>query len=262
MSYRLELKERISTPLALALIAIAILVVSGQSQNPIQKTRLGSPAVQAPRVLLEGELDAPLTLSVANTDALTPYAPEVELTIMNAGAYAITAYALRFDTLGTQWEKAGVDLSDAVSLGAMIYPGQSKRMLLAPGLRYTEPIQAIRITIDFVEFADGTTWGADTSESGERLAGKRAGARALVQHFKQLSVKEGPSALQATADADSFEIAPEPGRSSEWLVGFRSGVESMQNRIKAEHKKEGLRGVECALMRPFDAHDELTRRRR
>lgn len=38
----------------------------------------------------------------------------------------------------------------------------------------------VELTLDFVEFADGTGWGADSCQAAERLGGLRAGARGQV----------------------------------------------------------------------------------
>jgi len=210
-----------------------------------------------PHVLIKSQPGLQLVLSVVGTDGLTAYTPEIKVLVTNIGLQAITAYALRFDALTKRWQKGGVDLADAASISAITQPGQSKYATLGIGVRFSEPIEAVEISIDFVEFANGTTWGSDSFKSGELLAGKRAGAQALVRYLKQLAVRTDMASLLLSLEDNSFELTPEANHSAKWLEGFRSGVASMRSRIRDEQNKGGVRGIESALARPFDAHDEL-----
>lgn len=257
MEYQKELKKPYTILIMLAFICVAIFGVQAWSEDAPKDSQSTVSSVQSPSVSTEAQIDSPLRVLQINTDSFTAYEPEVELTLTNVSIYPISAYSVSFDTLGEKWQKGGVDLSDAVSAQAILQPGQSKSVMLGGGIRYSAPIKAIKISIDFVEFINGVTWGRDIYQSSERLTGRRAGAQALAQHLKQVLHEKGPADVLASVETEAVDIASEPNHSVQWSEGFRAGMTVMRNRIKEGYSKAGFSGIEPALMQAFDAREEI-----
>ena len=95
-----------------------------------------------------------------------PHKPSFEYTVVNNNDKPIRAYTIRRDD--------GLTGSNLSMLNSPLQPGQSLWEALG-NTTYSEPVQAILLSVDFVEFTDGTFWGPDTTRSSQRLAGIRAG---------------------------------------------------------------------------------------
>lgn len=115
--------------------------------------------------------------------------------------------------------------------------------------------QRVTLSVDFVEFDDGSTWGADVYNSRDTLAGQRVGAKAERARLRELLKSGGPSAV---FDAVREEV---PGRpeitrtakpSEEWLKGYRNGVAGIRHRLRQNIQSDDPARVESELARPFD----------
>jgi hypothetical protein len=121
--------------------------------------------------------------------------------------------------------------------------------------------------VDFVEFADGTTWGADVCQSAERLAGERAGGAAAADRLLELLAVGGPDAVikvvkgklgrSPEAEVKSIDerlsdITPPPEHSPAWEEGFRIGKRVIALRIKRSVELSGPVGLEPELRRRYD----------
>jgi len=111
------------------------------------------------------------------------------------------------------------------------------------------------LSLDFVEFTDGSFWGGDTCQSAERLGGLRAGARAARAHFKKKLDEKGVDALVKGLYVDDPTLTLPEGYSDAWKAGFRGAVNTFRERIRQANVEGGLPEVEAALQRPFDTTD-------
>ena len=102
------------------------------------------------------------------------------------------------------------------------------------------------LSVDFVEFADGTVWGPDTTRSTERLAGTRAGMSA--ERVRLLKVLKGSGEAAVISALESREeVSPSPGHSAEWSEGFRTGILQYRARLRRIHSDNGFSQVEFTL---------------
>src|SRR5687768_14363553 len=63
--------------------------------------------------------------------------------------------------------------------GTLTYRG----IVLAQG--WMPPDGSIKLSVDFVEFADGSSWGEDSKGKSKYLAGTREGARYAIKLFRE-----------------------------------------------------------------------------
>jgi hypothetical protein len=114
------------------------------------------------------------------------------------------------------------------------------------------PVNTVTLSVDFVEFVDGQTWGKDTYNSADRLAGQRAGGRAAYEHFRRLLAQKGFPALSEAVAAQGEELAPPQQHSPEWQDGFRMGVGLVRVRLNRAKQEGGLKKVELELQGSYD----------
>lgn len=111
----------------------------------------------------------------------------------------------------------------------------------------------ILLFIDFIEFTDGSTWGADGCQSAQYLAGARSGARVLAERLENVFANGGAKAVVNSVKEVAGEIEVPVAESNVWQSGFSAGVKSMIDRLRQAVSEGGLPEIEPALKRPYDA---------
>lgn len=244
--------------LALGFVVIvavaAFYAVSSYPQQVRDSKEQGDPG-QSPRIQISDQPDSPLVIFSIKGDSATAHVPQVEVSVVNRSIRPIRAYTLRYQTISDHSKAGGTQLTSASSVDSLLQPGYTASITLGEGTSYTDPIVKIVVSIDFVELADGSTWGPDESKSSDRLAGQRAGAHQAVEQLVNILHRDGPLAVMQHVEANTSEVIPPLGHSPEWRNGFEGGVGAMKVRLKAAYSKSGIAAVESELRRPFDASD-------
>jgi hypothetical protein len=196
----------------------------------------GNSAKSSLLVLVKPQPDAPLLITgITIDDSADPRMPTVSFTITNNTKKRILAYAIRHDTTMANSTFAGTvavispDRNRALRGGAEVQGEIS-------GIQYSEPPLNLNLTVDFVEFVDGTRWGPDTLKHGERIDGVRAGAKMAKEVMSKALAEDGPDVLIHSLDSIKVEADQPDLHSSEWLDGFRHGVGWMRERVRNKGK--------------------------
>jgi hypothetical protein len=191
-------------------------------------------------------------LRIINTFVETP-SPEkivVRVMVQNQSDKKIRALAIS--------AKTRIEFLNLTGSAAAILPTQVRTFDL---VYTTENPKTISVSIDFVEFADGTTWGLDIGNSRDRLAGQRAGAKTERQRLKDLFKSKGQSGLIDVLEGDdsdeseSLNSSNFANRSSQWLQGYHSGVMSIRYRVRRA-LQSGLDRVKVELDSPYDTSED------
>jgi hypothetical protein len=141
-----------------------------------------------------------------------------------------------------------------VLVGNGSYGSQPEEGLL-PGESRADFISAheyapLTLTIDFVQFADGTTWFSNSPSSNVKPDGLRAGAKAAADYLFVVMKREGVKGVMdhlPRIHADVQEPG-EPGLNPEFgLFGFYCGVTNTTVRVEREYKESGPEGLETLL---------------
>jgi hypothetical protein len=146
-----------------------------------------------PEILIEPQPDSPLLLSEPvqkwrvsihpsgeKTDMLS-----VSLKIKNTSWKAIRTYTIRIQENGYSTAQPS-----PTSQNSLLQPNQDKPEDIGEMGFDKQFNKTIKINVDFVEYMDGTVWGADSYNTREYLLGFRAGAKAALE-FLQSKNKEG-----------------------------------------------------------------------
>ena len=110
------------------------------------------------------------------------------------------------------------------------------------------PPDHLELSLDFVEFEDGTTWGPDTFKSAEQLVAQRVGAKLEQTRLLQVLIAGGLEALVQVLQPPTFratvEPVPEPAKSQ------RLGQTMLRNFLLRIYKNEGAVALVDALKKP------------
>jgi hypothetical protein len=135
----------------------------------------------------------------------------------------------------------------------LFQPGQSRPGEIS-GSIYSDSILKIKLSIDFVEFADGTTWGKDVHKSAEKLEGCRAGERAVSDALLPFLNTGGIQAVGEVFELNRLEIEAPPGASPKWAEGFRLGKAVQREKLQRALKSGKPAEVESILRHPLDSY--------
>lgn len=104
--------------------------------------------------------------------------------------------------------------------------------------------EVLALSIDYVEFEDGSSWGKDYYQQSEKIVGERAGRKEVIRKLKDLVTSNDLAALSAFLDQDlSNIIVPETNSNQTdiWQKGFQFGYKSTifsLQRIEKQNIKE------------------------
>jgi hypothetical protein len=242
--------------LALTILTFCLILVSrsggGSSLGPSAETSAAPAQTQEPTITVEVQADAPLAItSVASAGRMAPDSQFVEFGfyVINVSPKPIRAYAIRqeISASGTKLG-GGVALYNPQLANSVLRPNQSTFIgdtsTVTSGKK-----NIITLAVDFVEFSDGTKWGADSVRSSERAAGQRAGAYIVSQRLLQvLNTGKAEDVMHAIEDGTA-NTEPPADRSQEWKEGFRGARVAVLNRLKRIKEDRGLRELERELRR-------------
>lgn len=206
------------------------------------------------RVVVAAQPGAPLLILATFVDAGNPIRPRYGYSITNTTDKAIVAYAIQ--------ESVSLDPTSSIVTTTLAHM-PARTLWLGPhdsrqeesgGKTYEKAPIEVNLTVDFVEFEDGTKWGEDKIKSAERLDGERAGGRAALKKYREILVANGVDALLEEA-ANPKLIEPENinGKSSNWVDGFKMGVSVVKSRMATAETKGGKDGIRRELAKPYDS---------
>lgn len=237
---------------ALALLAGA----SAQTTRPPRAPAAAPPRADAalPKASVAEQPDAPLAVSVpemrlAGEGAIL----DVYIVVRNTVERGVTAYGTRSEFESAAGRREECYRFNVLSPGKIILRGQTDGKSRFHGVaRGAEP-KSVRVSLDFVEFADGPTWGPDACRTAESLAAERRGGGAALEELRRVLKEGGPQAVvEAVRSCEARFAAPEelPERLQE---AFRAGAGSVCWRVLRAHEQEGLTEVAATLDKPYDA---------
>lgn len=210
----------------------------------------GARAAQAepPALSVEAQPDSPLRLSFQRYELTRPDEPEVVIDVVNVGSKAVRAYTISETTAAGDDTSRSAAMNDYYLSASMLRPGQLTTESLGFSARPDKQTR-ITVSVDYVEFADGTTWGADLYKAHDRLGGRRAGTRKAVEHLIKILEAGGPQAVMDAIAGGAPDFAPPLGHPSGWEEGFREGLTATASQLRHVTKDGGLPQVGPELRR-------------
>lgn len=198
---------------------------------------------EAPVVLAETQLGAPITISAAHPTSLNPKDDEITFIVTNVSLKAIAAFAVRQDVEVGGVSQRTVALLHLELSNRLLKPNES---LVQYSTYFARSGERHRITLSgqYVLFTDGTTWGIDSDNFTQRLAGQRAAGFLLSRHFLKILQAGNTNDVERALDNDIANLEPPTDRSPEWKEGFRLARNSLIQRLKNAESKGGSARVD------------------
>ena len=219
---------------------LSLLVMTIGSRGPVQGRRTEQKPVQEAQskllVLIKPQPDAPLLIAgVTVEDGTDPRMPTTRFSVVNNTRKRIIAYAIRHDATLSQSSFPGAIAFNIPYRDRALRSGAYGPMEIS-GIQYAEPPINLVLSVDFVEFADGTKWGPDTFKHGEMFDGFRAGAKKAKAVLLEKLSANGPDVLVDSLDSLKVDPYRTNSHSSGWLKEFAHGVEWMRERVRSKGK--------------------------
>jgi hypothetical protein len=215
-----------------------------------------SEAVRTTRFVVAEQPGSPLLILLTGQDSSNPLEPKYWYSITNATDKAVSAYAIQESvTLGAGSPIVGTGFVHFPAAEVLFQPHASRQEAAGIGKAYQRAPVEIVLTVDFVEFADGSRWGDDIGKSGERLDGLRAGGKAAITKYRGVLLKEGVTGLESALAVQETTLmnAEDVKKSADWRDGFNSGENIVKSRLTNAKVRGGLEGVREELDKPFDS---------
>lgn len=213
----------------------------------------GHASQQSKEITVETQPGVPLLILAPEINLTDLQLPQIKFELKNMSGKAVSAYTIHLKTNKANGFSEKATVRHLLARSSILQPNMSKaEAVIAED--YIQPAPSYALSIDFVEFMDGSAWGNDKFKSGERLAGRRAGFTIEKDHFLKVLKGQGASALKkAIDDADVIDSETPLGRSKEWGEGFNTGRKIVQIRLQRANKRGGIPEVELELQSPNDA---------
>ena len=126
-----------------------------------------------------------------------------------------------------------------------LLPGQSRGDSIS-----ADEYAPLTLTIDFVQFEDGTTWFSNSPQSTVKAEGLDAGAKAAASYLLAVMNRDGVQTVMATLPRIHAEVTEANGAAANpefGVFGFYCGVTNTVVRLEHEYKGGGAEKVETLL---------------
>lgn len=255
------MEDVITTSLIRKVMILALLVAGtlSFSRGAIGRLMPGesSDIQQSPTIILTPQEDSPIQILSTWIASAEPKNFRVVAQVQNQSLKGIRACAFISQTATNKLQNGKVEFMNFALPSTIWLPTAIRTNEFSDSQE--EPINTVRLTVDFVEFTDGTTWGPDSENSRDMLAGQRAGAKLERLRLLQLMLSNNFEGLVRdiqTSDGSKLDSVMKDNHSSRWQHGFSLGVAATRRRVN-DVIASGDRGrIKTELTRPFDTAEE------
>ena len=236
----------------LLLLSLTLFVDVGISQSTSPNK---DPERVKPVISVQDQPGTPLKISTVETKWATPdyQILEIYVGVENVGELEIRSYGWRLDKGDGSQDKDGCFMYNLPSPHKILKKGDSDGKSTWRKFALDSPTPSISLSVDFVEFSDGSTWGADFCRTAETLSGLRAGALAARERFAQTRLQDGDNGVIGLLKQDVLVLEAPVGHSTAWVEAFREGVRRLFEKLRRAREEGGLLEVERVFKLPFDA---------
>lgn len=226
-------------------------MAQAQQRAPLRETPLDA---QIPQIIVASQPDSSLSVSTSTRWATAGREMlDLYVVVKNNDAKPVRAYTTRLEHNQSEGQKEMCLIENIYFPGKVLLLDQTQGRSRFIGIAKNAPPPPIQVSIDYIEFADGSTWGQDICQAAEYLAGERAGGKAAIEWLQALIKEKGLEAAMETIRTQSINIEKPYNQSAKWEEGFVRGVGIIRHRVADAFQKEGASEVEVVLSRPYDA---------
>jgi len=116
-----------------------------------------------------------------------------------------------------------------------------------------KPDEKLFLSIDYVLFSDGTSWGPDSQKTSEYLSGSDEGTKYAIDQIRGLLKEKNKEALFGLLKLkhSGMNVEDPPGmdktKSYNWQSGFRGGYHFLFWQLLPFDEKQELEAISCKL---------------
>ncbi|HEY0427454.1 MAG TPA: hypothetical protein VGC76_06575 [Pyrinomonadaceae bacterium] len=204
--------------LNIALTVVLLRVSFGQTKRDDFSSQ------QPVKVEVMEQKNNPLRITVVTVDNSALSHQEVIFSLQNLDRKAVRAYTL----LGSS-KSSGKIITGffAAKLFKAEEPVINSLPIERQNIKEDEPVI---LSIDYVEFEDGSSWGTDSRGKSMEINGEIEGVKTAIRQLKDLIKNQSADSLAALLKQETQEITvdvPDINQSEEWKKGFRMGYRTV-----------------------------------
>lgn len=225
----------------LLVLAVTLIMVSRGNRNQLQAITIRENAPlstpQKPAITVDIQPDVPIVISSPRVVYADSEYAEFVYDLTNASTKPVRAYAIR-----QQVPKEAASSFLFINLPLNGQPPLSpKAMTTSYDTSDIKPGKELRValSVDYVEFVDGTTWGQDSGNFAETSAGQRVAATLITARLQDGNRSSGRQDVLKLIEDARANFQPSPTQSANWQQGFSSAVASVTDRLKRAYTNGG-----------------------
>lgn len=199
------------------------------------------------------QVDSPLLITILNVDNSNSSYQTVNYTVQNVSKMPIRAYTF----LG--YKKQGGKFITNSFTTKLFQPKEVKVEEFVEERANIKSDEKLSLSIDYVDFSDGSSWGEDKYQTSEQIAQERAGRKAAIKHLKSVIDSQGQTALLNLLEQDILDLQvpiPDSKMSEQSQRGFRAGYKSVVSAVQENKNQENK-----ILLKKLDEMEQVIGRR-
>ncbi len=218
-------KNRVSTKWVLIIFTLLLVQTSfAQVDEKLKQTE------QAVTVEVLSQTDSPVLITFLNVENSALSYQSVNYTIQNLSDKPIRGLVILHDGA-----TASIFLNKLFQSGQVIY---SETAIERNNIKRKN---TVTLSVDYVEFMDGSSWGSDTRKLSEIIAGTWEGQKQAIGKLREIIKNNDSEALTKLLEQEITELivpTPDKGKSDTWQRGFRTGYRGIISTFQRQQDKQ------------------------
>jgi hypothetical protein len=212
------------------------ILLAGFLLNSFGQTSRKDTQNQTPlKVEVAAQEDGPLRITLINVDNSPSWYQAISYAVQNTSNKPVRGYVVSAN--GKHTGKI-VTSFFPITLFQARDAHQDEMALERENIR---PGEALLLSVDYVEFEDGNSWGPNTQKQSDQIAGGRAGVESARLYFNELIAKRDMAVLTSLLEKNLVDVEvpfPDEVPSEQWKIGFEQGFKSVVYFFKGKRSKD------------------------
>ncbi|MGI8884503.1 MAG: hypothetical protein ACR2IA_09705 [Pyrinomonadaceae bacterium] len=183
--------------------------------------------------------DSPLTVTIINVDNTAESDQTVNYAAQNTGLKKIKAYVLLYA------DESGVG-GASIKFFQAFSSGQTIQSSISKGRLNIETNSKIFLSLDYIEFEDGSSWGKNSQSQSDYIGGYNEGQKGAVKEIRELLTNTNKNAVSDLLQRQVTDTNPSSvnnNKPDKWQYGFVSGYRSVLARLQIVYENNGLEAI-------------------
>jgi gas vesicle protein len=206
---------------------------------------LDKPAEDHPPIVVEivKQEDCPLLITLMSVDNSIEKNQTINFSVQNLSSKKIRSYVL------FHADEFGVG-GASIRFFSIFAPAQIGQDSFSEARANIKSNGKMFLSVDYVKFADGSSWGKDTQKQSEYISGQSEGTKTAVKQIKQLIISRNKEILSNMLQKEMDELNPpdiDEKKSAKWRNGLVAGYRSVLISVRSAHEQNGMEAVSLKI---------------